>query len=424
MGAFLKKDLLCLLRDRSELYLLILMPLILIIILGFALGGFFVGNNQALSMKVAIVQEDDENKGISQFVEELQQIGMPEEAITELQAAAKEVSPYSVLKAMLENESLSNLINTVSMDRSNAEQELKDGELTAILTIPENFTYQALTKTLLGEGETSSILLTVNDQASLRAGIFEDIIEAFVYTFNFETAINRSTMHVNGEVVNREAVEIGGIETVSKRNPINSFQYYTIGMAVMFVLYIGASIASYAYVEKQQHVFNRILLSNKHPLLYLLGKFISAMVIAMMQITILFTVTSLIFQPLGEFTLNFWLGIALISIILAMCVGTLGALMTAIIVRFDSQGAIGIFSGGVVTIFAFLGGSFFPTADLHPVISQLGNWTPNGAALSAYLQWMQGLPLEFLISPLIRIAFLALLFLAISVFIFPKRRSV
>lgn len=427
MGTFLKKDILVLLRDRAELYILLLMPLILIIILGFALGGLLGGNTTAIQMQVAIVQEDDEQLGIDEFVETLIQLEIPEDRIQQLELVANQISPNTILTTMFQSDEFSDIVKTVDMTSSAAEQALKAGEITAILTIPENFTYRALQKTLLGEGGGSSLQVKVDETGSFRARVFHDIIDSFVHTFNFEAALHQSLgRQGEGELTISSDIshELGGIETVSRAKPVSSFQYYTIGMAVMFVLYVSTTIASKAYVEKQQHVFNRILLANKHPFVYLGGKFISGMIIAIFQLLILFTITSLIFEPLGDQTPNFLLGMFAISVVLATSVGAFAALLTAISVRFDNQGVINIFSGGVVSIFAFLGGSFFPTSGLHPIISQLGTWTPNGAALSAYIQWMQGLPLEFIISPLTRIAVLSILLLVVSFLIFPRRRSV
>ena len=57
---FLKKDLLLMLRDRSELMLLLLMPLLLIAILGFALGGLLGGGaGNPIHLQAALVLEDD-----------------------------------------------------------------------------------------------------------------------------------------------------------------------------------------------------------------------------------------------------------------------------------------------------------------------------------------------------------------------------
>ncbi len=399
------------------------MPFILIAILGFALRGVMEGETEALDMQVAIVQEDHEQQGISQFTNELEERNFPEEAAAEMQITAEAISPYSMLKDTLSSKEISSMVETVDMDATAAEQALEKQEVDAILTIPENFTYDSLQRLLLDEGEGSELQMTFDEHASLQASVFHDIVDGFVRTFNFETAISMSlgdgAYQMNGEVQG-----LGGIETVSKSDPISSIQYYTIGMAVMFVLFVAGTISGKAFVEKQQHVFNRILLSGKHPFIYLGGKVVSAAFISFAQFVILFSLSTLIFRTFSGETLEFWLGMALISIVLSLCVGGLAAMLTALSLRFNSVAISSVFSTGIVSIFAFAGGSFFPTSGLPEIIETIGNWTPNGAALSAYIQWLQGFGIDVLITPLSRIAGMAILLLVLSVFIFPKRRSV
>src|SRR5690606_29526492 len=105
-------------------------------------------------------------------------------------------------------------------------------------------------------------------------------------SLNFESAISSAA---GEEVVLKEPQpQVGGIESVSAVEPISSFQYYTIGMAVMFALFVSGLISAMAYTEKKQFVFDRILLSNHHPFTYLSGKLISAAVITLCQFFILF----------------------------------------------------------------------------------------------------------------------------------------
>ncbi|MDG5788050.1 ABC transporter permease [Evansella sp. AB-P1] len=419
---FLKKDILVIARDRTELIVLLFMPFILIGILGFALRGVLGGDTGELNMDVAMVINDNEQVGIEKFSEELHELGFPEEVHTELQVVASEISPYHLLTNMLEEESLQDMIHVMELGEEEAEKELMDGNIVAVLTIPENFTYDSLHKMLLNQGDGSNLQITVNDYGSLYASMFQDIIDGFAHNLNFETAISLTL----GENTARESTidrNLGGTETISAGEPINSFQYYTIGMAVMFVLFVGATISSKAYVEKRNHTFNRILLSGKPSYMYLGGKTISAAMITLIQLVILFSLSTLIFGAFRGKTIEFWLGMGFISIVVALCVGGVATLLTSIAIRLNSDSVSHIFSGGLVSLFAFVGGSFFPTSDMPAMVATIGNWTPNGAALTAYLQWMQGLEMSTLISPLSRIVGTFILLLIVSVFIFPKRRS-
>lgn len=419
MFTFLKKDLLVLFRDRTELIILLAMPFILIAILGFALSGLLSGNSEVLSMEVAVVQEDDEQQGLSRFKEALGNSELPAEAQNGLMAAAEEMSPSALLQEVLKDESLSSLVMAKEMDAAAAKGALEDEEIVAILTIPENFTFDALQKMMLGTGNGSELQLMISDYAETQSGVFQNILDEFVWSLNFESAIAQAA---NGESAAGETQsEIGGVESVSAVAPISSFQYYTIGMAVMFALFVGGSIASIAFVEKQQFVFNRILLSDRHPFAYLGGKAISATLVTFFQFCILFFFSSLIFQAFDLTDLSFWPGMLLIAFCLACCVGAIAAFLTALLMRFNNDTIATVFSGGIVTIFAFLGGSFTPTEGLPVFIRQLGSWTPNGASLNAFLLWVQNLDIGLLWEPLSRVLLATVILLVLSFLLFPRK---
>lgn len=420
MYAFLKKDILILIRDRTELLVLLAMPFILIAILGFALSGLLSGNSEVLSMEVAIVQEDDEQQGLDRFAEELGNSGMPADAQNGIMASAEESSPSSLLQGILKDESLSSLVTAREMDAAAAKRALEEEEVVAILTIPEDFTFDALQKMILSAGGGSELQLLISDHAATQSEVFHDILEEFVWSLNFESAIARAA---NGqEAVPQETQpQLGGVESVSAVEPISSFQYYTIGMAVMFALFVGATISGMAYVEKQQFVFNRILLSNHHPFVYLGSKAISAALVTFLQFCILFFFSSLIFGAFDLTNLSFWPGMLLIAASLAICVGALASFLIALTMRFNNDTITTVFSGGVVTIFAFLGGSFTPTEGLPVIVQQLGSWTPNGAALNAFLLWVQNLEIAMLWEPISRLLLISLVLLILSLLIFPRR---
>lgn len=418
MYAFLKKDILVLVRNRTELAVLLAMPFLLIAILGFALSGLLSGNSEALLMKVAIVQEDDEQQGLTRFAEALEKSEMPAAEKSRLREAAEATSPATLLQEILKGESLSRLVKVHEMDAAAAKRALEQEEIVATLTIPEDFTFQALQKMLLDAGDGSELQLMISDQAATQAEVFQSILDEIVQSLNFESAIFRTGVEAGAE---ETQPQFGGVESISAAEPISSFQYYTIGMAVMFALFVSGIISSMAYMEKKQFVFQRILLSNHHPFIYLTGKAISAAVIALCQFLILFFFSSLIFRAFDLTDLSFWPGMLLIAASLAVCVGALAAFLTSLMMRFNNDTITTVFSGIVVTIFAFLGGSFTPTDNLPVFIQQLGGWTPNGASLQAFLIWAQTQEIGLLWEPLSHVLLVAIALLILSLLIFPGK---
>ncbi|HSJ37740.1 MAG TPA: ABC transporter permease, partial [Planococcus sp. (in: firmicutes)] len=195
-------------------------------------------------------------------------------------------------------------------------------------------------------------------------------------------------------------------------------------MAVMFVLFVGSTIAGQANLEQKHMVFDRILLSNRPPLLYLGSKAIAAASIVLIQLTLLFGLSALIFQTFSADSWSFWFGIALISVVLSLAVGCLAALMTSLTLRLQSDAVPAIFSGGVIALMAFVGGSFMPMDGMPETLRIIGNWTPNGAALSAYFSWLLESDTSQLAGPLTRIGISALLFLLVALALFPKKGGV
>jgi ABC-2 type transport system permease protein len=428
VGPFIKKDIVVLSRQKSELMILLLMPFILIAILGFALGGIMDGDTETLHMQVAIVVEDDEQHGVERFSADMEDLSFPDEVIHELQSMAMNIRPYTLLQDVFSNEDLRDLIETAEMDEQAAREALAEEDIVAILTVPEHFTYHALQKMLLDEGEGSELHITVNNYDSPQSIVFHNIVDSFVRSLNFESALihalgeETETFFAAGSSQQEVGDELGGLETIASREPISSFQYYTLGMVVMFVLFVAGIISEKAYVEKKQHVYNRILLSDRHPFVYLGGKVVSTVVITCCQLLILFSLSALVFRTFALETAAYWLGMAAISIMLAVCVGAISALLTALTVRFENEAFSGIFSSGIVSMLALAGGSFFPVSAMPEMVQSIGGWTPNGAALSAYMQWMQGLGAEALLTPLGRMAVFSVLVLIVSVLIFPQRR--
>jgi ABC-2 type transport system permease protein len=420
MKNFIWKDFTLIVRNRADLIVLLLMPLVLIGILGFALGGLLAGDTSTLDVQVALVEEDDPEAGLARFTEEIESGGMPPEAVAELTATAENVSPSVLLQEVLTSPEIEDILTVQRLSAAEAQNQLEEGELDAVVTLPENFTYDGLQAMILNEGEAADIHVLLREDGSLYADIFTDVLEGFVENVNLESAIAQAA-GLEVQETSGEAEELGGTVTMMQNEPVQSMQYYAVGMAVMFVLYTAGAIAEKAFVEKKEQVYNRIILSGAHPVKYLSGKWLSGTVIAFLQLAILFGLSTLLFRTFPFASMDFWLGMVLITAVLAVCVGSLTSLVTSLSIRFENESVATIFSGGVVTLAAFAGGSFFPLAAMPDVITAIGSWTPNGAAMTGYLLWIQGFEPAALWAPLQRVVLLSVIMLVISVLIFPRR---
>jgi ABC-2 type transport system permease protein len=241
-------------------------------------------------------------------------------------------------------------------------------------------------------------------------------VAGFARELNFRTALGQ---------LGRQAPEpaaTGGITTVASAAPVSALAFYTFGMAAMFVLFTVGSAASRAYLELTNNSFDRILVSGASPLSYLLGKGSATALVALLQLAFLLVVTTVLLGSLRGQPPLFWLQAALVSVLLATSVGALAALVTALSFRWRSNAVSNVFTSVVVALLSLLGGSFFALADSSPLIGRLGQWTPNGAALNAFLGVTQGLPAGFWATDLLRLLLLSVLLLGAALLVFPRRK--
>ena len=424
MIPFIKKDILLLIRDKKELAILLLMPFILIAILGFALGGFMNNMAPELDMTVILVDQDDETAGAEQFAEEVRERSLPDEASAQLLAAADQLNPYQLLMNVLESEELSKVLELKEMDEQAAKAALEKDEANAILTLPENFTYNTLNKMLLDQGEGAALHLQLSEASLLKAGVFHDIVKSFTKSVNFQTALNQTfgSRTESGEMLSEIPEVTGDVISVSQLEAVTSMQYYTFGMIVMFVLFVAASVSGGAYWEKKHFTYDRILLAGADPLRFLGGKAVSAALLVVLQMAVLIGLSGLIFQIFSGKPASIWPGIVIVGAVLAISIGALSALLTALNIRFQSENATNVFASMLVTLFAFFGGSFFPISQMSDTISAIGEWTPNGAALSSFLQVLQGTETDRWMVNVYRLLVTSALLMVISIWVFPRRR--
>lgn len=425
MGNFIKKDILILVRDRKELAILILMPFILIAILGFALGNIINGDSVSLDLNFALVVEDDEASGRAKVLEEIDQSQLPEEVKAQLLQAAAEIQPQAMLRGVIDSEKFRQLGSYQELTLEEGKRAIEQDEAAVLLIVPEDYTYNMLRKMLLDSGDGARLLVESSSKYPLSSGIFQDVMESFSRTVSYETALGQISASKGQMAVEWQTTESpvhGGVEFIPSFDPIRSIQYYTFGMAVMFIMYAATSIASRAYNEKENVAFDRIVIAGTNPLAYLAGKAISAAMLVFLQLVVLFGMSTLCFGTFAGKSLEFWLALLLVMAVLAICMGGLAALLTTLNFRAENYRSTQIFGGLFVTLLSFLGGSFFPTSAMSEAISYLGGWTPNGAALNAFVQITQGAGMERYLDFIVRLLFLSGSMFIVSFWLFPRRR--
>lgn len=422
MFSLIKKDALILTRSRSDLTELLLMPFILIAILGLALGNLTLSEFNINAFPVAFVQGQSLNSELDEWEGQLENRGVPDDMIPVLSSQAEAMAPGSQISTLLGNSDIAEWITVVEYtSHEDALAALDEGEVAGVITIPDGFNASVWDAVMFEEDEAGVISLEVQNFDNVTTDIIRSVLSSYANQFNLEASIAVATDGGAGAAGPQDE-SYGEITTLTAADPISSFQYYTIGMGAMFALHTAPALASRAFKEKRQHVFGRLMISRMSPLTFLGSKMISGTLITFIQLGILFGLSTLIFGTLRGYSLQFWIDLGLLSLVFSLVVGAITSLLTSITLYSNSDASSGFFGGILVTLFAFVGGSFTPVEQFSEALRSIGNWTPNGAMMTAYLQLMQGFEMSEVIPLVSRVAGMTVVLLAVSVVLFPKRR--
>ncbi|WP_223703123.1 ABC transporter permease [Sutcliffiella deserti] len=418
--AFMKKDILHLLRDKKEVILLIAMPFILITILGFALGTT-MKEESGLNIAVGTVDHGDLFEQVDLFKEWMRNHNIPEAVIEQMAEAAEQSSLPEILVDEVMIEELPDLITVT--EEENLSASLDSDEYAAVLFFPKNYRLEAWKHQFFEEEEgIEKFEIYLNEEKGLEANILSGIVENFTDQMRLYTVLAKESQMMNQstpDFASLSAIQ-GEVATMEGEEPINSFEYFAIGMSVMFALYVVSFVASYAFQEKSTFVYNRILLANVSPFIYGTSKWISAVLVTFLQLCALFGLSKLIYNVSWPNLFSF----LTITLMLSLAVGSITVLITAMNYRLETERVSTMFSGFLVSVLAFLGGSFIPWDGLSESMWKLGAFTPNGAAMQGYLHVLKGGALHEVSHHLWTLGVMSLLILLLAVSLFPKRRSI
>ncbi|NQD67181.1 ABC transporter permease, partial [Bacillus haikouensis] len=246
------------------------------------------------------------------------------------------------------------------------------------------------------------------------SNLAEDLLTSFQEQYTLAAKIGAS----NDSILSADTMDTaikGKVSNIEDREPLTSITYYAVGMSVMFVLYIASNMGSFAYQEKEDHVFDRMILANVSIWKYFASILLTTIILAALQLGILFGICAIFYgvtwPDLGSFLL--------VTIALSLAVGSIGALLTSLNYRANSEEFSNFFSTVIVTIFAFVGGSFGEMFS-SDIMRNIGNLTPNGAGMTAYFKLFQGYPLSSIQTEILMLLLFSIIILILAVLLFPK----
>src|SRR5690625_151643 len=420
MRSFFRKDLLVFWRDRKEVLISVLSPIVIIIVLNFAFSGTWFGvTAEELEIDVGLVVEDDESLGLKQFAESAKGMDISEAEQELLLEQAAQFSPSQLLTNYLNDPELNSLIHAEELDEEEAKERVKDGELDALIKIPEGFTFDVLGQMLLSDPSKSSLIIQIEKQ-SMESSVLQTILDGYMETLNFQFALSS----VVGDEITEPILPQGEMEMIAGIEALDIPQYFTIAMSVLFTLFLASTVATKTTTEKRERVFNRILLTDSHPLSYLMGKVLSTFCFAFFQLMIVFMISQLLLDVFPGKTNEFWLGATLIIIFFALTVAGLSAVFTSLTLRMSNTDAANGLFMLIIMLFAALGGSFFPLEVFPGWMQSISEWIPNGITVTSFMHWFQYGDSASLFVPIIKLFVFFIGFLIIGISLFPRRGRV
>ena len=401
--SILKKDLLILLRDRTEMLVLFLMPLAFIIPISFALGsgdGYGISrSNQMERLPVVDYDQGPRAQALLNSVGESMKLEK-DYGLDLIQELELQEDPDCAPAAKAET--VDNPICVEKVGRAMLQRSWRP----TLLIIPKDFsklinTDKQVKVTLLydpagdpikmqqiqGVIKGATIKMSVQNQVESGIGQMNDLAafapEALRESVKNQTSQPRSTNQ-------RPAFSLQKVNPSSyqvKQTP-DTYQQTIPGYAVMYVFFIATSMIGSIRQERLTGTFRRLLGAPVDRAELLSGKLLATLVIGLAQVFILFGVGVLLFKlQLGKDPLAFFLlTLALVSTAAAM-----GLAVSTTRLR-------GGMLGAPLIIFALLGGCMFPLDLMPSFMRSLSYLVPHSWALTGYQNLMvrgQGLQQVF-----------------------------
>ena len=366
------KDMQVLLKDRGQVIMMILLPMIFIL---------------AFSAASAAGQDDE------------QVIIVP---VVNLDPGGE------MSQMLLDNLNRDHGIQTQDYDQAKAEDDLENETINLALHIPAGFTAdveagrQVMLRLMYGPGasdsEVEAVRLVIDGVASdlslqtqltdglsqmgaMMADAPEDVqvFTAERIKAQAENQFERSKTTPLVALVARLPEQI-----TRDREEFNPSSFSVAGFAVLFVFLTAQTTASSIFNEKKEGTFRRLLAAPMNKWELPLGKMLPNFVIGLLQVVIIFALSIALMPLLGleQPSLgNSPAGLVVLTIVVALCSISLGILIAAL-ARTESQ--VGGISTLILWVAGLVGGAFIPAFVLGDFLNAIGKIVPQYWALQAY----------------------------------------
>lgn len=303
---------------------MILFPIILITILGVALGDAFSGGSSLSEIKALYTVEGTGPMGA---------------AFRSLAAAAARTGvQFSTAKS-----------------REQGIQSVENADFTAYLVVGAN-----------------GIQLYRNERYPVESGIVKSIVAAFLLRYNAEAALARSRTASMTEESPPPAPAGSYVESrslIGKRTP-NATDFYSVTMLTLIILYSSVFGASRARAERRLGTANRILSAPVRRAQLLVGQVGGSLVALMVQAVVLMAFSS--------FVLGAYWGSHLLTVFVLILAESVMIVSVDLVAAYllPTEGASAAVLNTIIPFIAFFGGAYVPLDMMGSAVEKMAAYSP------------------------------------------------
>lgn len=302
------------LRDKKAMAMMVLFPIVLITILGFAFSNIF-NSNYTIS-GINVIYTDNGNKEIStgfqNFIKNSKEIGIKFDEIKNIDQG----------------------INYI-----------KNAKYTGYIVLKDN-----------------NITLYKNDRNFLDTNIVESILKAFIDRFNVISVIAKENPAIIQKIATDDNYNFTDIVSLNRNKQPSSNDYYSVTMLTLIILYGSISGVYSIGEERTKKTGDRVLMSPVRKYEILTGKLLGVSFAVLLQSILVFIFSKYILGAnWGTDIFTIFLIIIseiIFSISIGICLGFLIKNTNA------ASGVINV----VIPFIAFLGGAYFPINETGSIV--------------------------------------------------------
>jgi ABC-2 type transport system permease protein len=409
IAAIAWKDLRSIARNLPALVMMLVAPLALAGLLGFAFGG---GDSFQIGTTEVVVANADEGPA----------------------GGGGDAPPAGeTLVGILTSDELDDVLDVTEVgDSAAARRRVDDGDAAIAVVVPAGFT-----AALYGdEGATAAVELYANPTYEFSRAITESVVSGALLDFNGARAAAAVAAVLAGEGPGHDSaaqaaaarfVQEGGAAeglVLSDRAPQTGSvdegdQVQTVGLVLagmmVFFLFFGASnVARTILTEDAAGTLPRMMTTPTSTQTVLGGKFVSVFATVAVQSVVLLLGGRLLFGI-------DWGSLAPITALTLVGAAVASGLALLIIGVVRTPGQAGAISAGVYLVLALLGGNFTGTATTAGTYATVQEFTPNGWLLRGWDAAMRGGGLAEVAADLVVPTLFAVAFFAVAVLLFRRR---